>query len=321
VVGPHRRCHHRLLLQLHPTCRRRLLWLLLRRWRRRLRRRRRRRTHPAAAAAATSPHLPPPTAVAAVAAVAAAVAEAEAEPDTPRCRCRAAPQPVLAAAVAAAAAAAAAAAECMGIAAEGPSGGAAGGPASLQEPRPRMPLSVAEEVGAGRPPDLDRATAAAGFEDSDSCGWPARAMPACRPGSAAAESARPGVEPGERSPPPPHPPFPGSGSGPRCQMPCRNGAELRLGHYLCPSIPSALNPFLSPVCFVAGILQDDQLKSTQDMHRRGPQTRHTAALIRFPRCNRTQGNTTYPGLATQQVPQAPRPASAAAGMVRGPGAW
>ena len=177
---------------------------MLLRWRQRLLRRRRRRTHPAAAAAANSPHLPPPTAVAAVAAVAAAVAEAE--PDTPRCRCRAAPQPVLAAAVAAAAAAAAAAAECMGIAAEGPSSGAAGGPASLQEPRPRMPLSVAEEVGAGRPPDLDRATAAAGFEDSDFCGWPARAMPAGRPGSAAAESARPGVEPGERSLPPPQPP-------------------------------------------------------------------------------------------------------------------
>jgi hypothetical protein len=49
--------------------------------------------------------------------------------------------------------------------------------------------------------------AAAGFEDSDSCGWPARAVPSGRPGSAAAESARSGVEPGERSP---HLPFPPS---------------------------------------------------------------------------------------------------------------
>ena len=205
----------------------------------------------------------------------------------------------------------------MGIAAEGPSGGAAGGPASPQEPRrPRRPLSVAEEVEAGRP----RPTRIARRPRPDT--KPPGPRCALRPARLGGR----GIGPpwrgtGRALTLPPLPPFPGSGSGPRCQMPCRNDAELRLGQYRCPSIPSALNPFLSPVCFVAGILQDDQLKSTQDMQRRGPQTRHTAALIRFPRCNRTQGNTTYPGLATQQVPQAPRPASAAAGMVRGPGAW
>jgi len=62
-------------------------------------------------------------------------------------------------------------------------------------------LSVAEEVEAGRP----RPTRIARRPRPDSTP-PARDVPSGRPGSAAAESARPGVELGERSPYLPFPP-------------------------------------------------------------------------------------------------------------------
>ncbi len=49
--------------------------------------------------------------------------------------------------------------------------------------------------------------------------------------------------------------------------------------YLCQSNSSALKQLLPPVCSVTGILQGEQLKSTQGMHRRGP--KHTAAINRL----------------------------------------
>jgi hypothetical protein len=91
------------------------------------------------------------------------------------------------------------------------------------------------------------------------------------------------------------------------------GAELagvRLVPYVCPSNSPALKLLLLPVCSGTRLLQGKQLKSSQDMHCRlcsgpivGPKSRH----------NCTQGNATYPALATQQVLQAHRPVSVAAG--------